>query len=193
MKHVMIDIEALDKKPTAAIVSLAAAVFDPMTGRVDASMYRTVNIESSEAAGGTIGADTVKWWFKKSRDVQAAVLSDQAVQLGVALADLNLFVLAYCDADSVKVWARGTDYDMPIISHAMQSIGIRPVWNFWNVRDVRTVEEISLMVCGYASRRLVDENKHNAAADVWNQIAQLSDNLKAIAAAGNDKSAEAAL
>ena len=49
------------------------------------------------------------------------------------------------------------------------------------------------MVCGYASRRLVDENKHNAAADVWNQIAQLSDNLKAIAAAGNDKSAEAAL
>ena len=153
MKHVMIDIEALDKKPTAAIVSLAAAVFDPMTGRVDASMYRTVNIESSEAAGGTIGADTVKWWFKKSREVQAAVLSEQAVQLGVALADLNLFVLAYCDADSVKVWARGTDYDMPIISHAMQSLGIRPVWNFWNVRDVRTVEEISLMVCGYASRR----------------------------------------
>ena len=102
MKHVMIDIEALDKKPTAAIVSLAAAVFDPMTGRVDASMYRTVNIESSEAAGGTIGADTVKWWFKKSREVQAAVLSDQAVQLGVALADLNLFVLAYCDADSVR-------------------------------------------------------------------------------------------
>jgi hypothetical protein len=180
------------KKANCGDRPLAAAVFDPMTGRVDASMYRTVNIESSEAAGGTIGADTVKW-FKKSREVQAAVLSDQAVQLGVALADLNLFVLAYCDADSVKVWARGTDYDMPIISHAMQSLGIRPVWNFWNVRDVRTVEEISLMVCGYASRRLVDENKHNAAADVWNQIAQLSDNLKAIAAAGNDKSAEAAL
>jgi hypothetical protein len=41
-------------------------------------------------------------------------------------------------------------------------------------------------------RRLVDENTLQSAADV-NQIAQLSDNLKAIAAAGNDKSAEAAL
>lgn len=193
MKHVMIDIEAMDIKPTAAIASLAAAVFDPMTGSVSASLYRTVDIESSQAAGGAIGASTVKWWFKKSRDVQAAVLSDQAVKLFVALDDLNQFIRDYCDADSVKVWARSTDYDMPIIARAMQSVGIRPAWNFWNVRDVRTVEEVSLMVCGYASGRLVDTTKHNAAADVWNQIAQVSDNLQAIAAATENKSAEAAL
>lgn len=182
MKHVMIDIEALDKKPTAAIVSLAAAVFDPMTGSVDVSMYRIVNIESSEAAGGTIGADTVKWWFKQSGEVRAQVLKEDAVSLDCALGDLNDFVLDYCDPESVKIWARGTDYDMPIIYSALRAVDITPAWRFWNVRDVRTVEEVALTVCGYASSRLVDNEKHNASADVWNQIAQLSDNLKSIAA-----------
>lgn len=193
MKHIMIDIEAMDKKTTAAIVSIAAAVFDPMTGYVEKSMYHTVDIESSEAAGGTIGADTLKWWFRKPREVQAAVLCDRAVQLGIALDELNQFIVESCDIDSVKVWSRGTDYDMPVISHAMRSVGTQPVWNFWNVRDVRTVEQIALIVCGHASRRLVDRNKHNAAADVLNQIAQLSDNLKAIVALGDAKAAEAAL
>ncbi|MGR8620255.1 3'-5' exoribonuclease domain-containing protein [Escherichia coli] len=119
MKHVMIDIEAMDNKPTAAIASIAAAIFDPISGEVSASMYRRIAIESSEAFGGTLGA-----------------------------------------------------------------VDLKPVWNFWNVRDVRTVEEVALTVWGYASNRLVDPEKHNAAADVWNQIAKLSDNLKSLAAKG---------
>jgi hypothetical protein len=184
MKHVMIDIEAMDNKPTAAIASIAAAIFDPVSGAVSASMYRRVAIESSEAFGGTLGAETIKWWFKQSGEARAEVLKEDAVALPSALSDLNLFILEYCDMDSVKVWARGTDYDMPIIYNALRAVDLGPVWNFWNVRDVRTVEEVALTVCGYASNRLVDNEKHNAAADVWNQIAQLSDNLKNLAAKG---------
>ncbi|HEJ8310525.1 TPA: 3'-5' exoribonuclease [Klebsiella michiganensis] len=184
MKHVMIDIEAMDNKPTAAIASIAAAVFDPVSGEVFASMYRRIAIESSESFGGTLGAETIKWWFKQSSEVRAEVLKEGAVVLPCALSDLNMFILKYCDMDSVKVWARGTDYDMPIIYNALRAVDLPPAWNFWNVRDVRTVEEAALTVCGYASKRLVENEKHNAAADVWNQIAQLSDNFKSLAAKG---------
>ncbi|HED1599544.1 TPA: 3'-5' exoribonuclease [Enterobacter hormaechei subsp. hoffmannii] len=182
MKHVTIDIEAMDNKPTAAIASIAAAIFDPMSGEVFASMYRAIAIESSEAFGGTLGAETIKWWFKQSGEVRAEVTKEGADSLPVALSELNMFILRNCDQASVKVWARGTDYDMPIIYNALRGVDLSPVWNFWNVRDVRTVEEVALTVCGYSSKRIVDFEKHNAAADVLNQIAQLSDNLKSLAA-----------
>lgn len=181
MKHVMIDIEAMDNKPTAAIASIAAAIFDPMSGEVFASMYRRIAIESSEAFGGTLGAETIKWWFKQSGEVRAEVAKEGADSLPVALSELNMFILRNCDQSSAKVWARGTDYDMPIIYNALRGVDLSPVWNFWNVRDVRTVEEVALTVCGYSSKRIVDSAKHNAAADVLNQIAQLSDNLKSLA------------
>lgn len=184
MKHVMIDIEAMDNEPTAAIASIAAAIFDPMSGSVSASIYRIVDIKSSEALGGTLGAETIKWWFKQSGEVRAQVLKEDAVSLHSALGDLTDFILDYCDPGSVKVWARGTDYDMPIIYNALRAVDLSPAWRFWNVRDVRTVEEVALTVYGYASSRLVDSEKHNAAADVWNQIAQLSDNLKSLTAKG---------
>ncbi|MFB9085557.1 3'-5' exonuclease [Erwinia tracheiphila] len=93
MKHVMIDIEAMDNKPTAAIASVAAAIFDPMSGKVFASMYRAIAIESSEAFGGTLGAETIRWWFKQSGEVRAEVTKEGAGSLPVALSELNRFIL----------------------------------------------------------------------------------------------------
>lgn len=49
MKHVMIDIEVMDNKPTAAITSIAAAIFDPMSGQLSDNL-------KSLAAKGALGA-----------------------------------------------------------------------------------------------------------------------------------------
>ncbi|HBR1366639.1 TPA: 3'-5' exoribonuclease [Klebsiella pneumoniae] len=179
--HVMIDIEALDNKPTAAIASIAAAFFEPVTGTVGPSLYLPVDIVSSESGGGTLGADTVKWWLKQSAEARAEINSDRCICLFDAMEALNVFIDTRCnDSRQLKVWARGTDYDLPIIYHAMRQMGITPFWHFWNVRDVRSVEEVSILLTGIRSVKVVSPEKHHALADVLNQIAQLSDNLSTI-------------
>ncbi|EDT6692644.1 3'-5' exoribonuclease [Salmonella enterica subsp. enterica] len=182
MNNIMIDIEALDNKPTAAIVSIAAAFFEPMTGKIGPSIYLPVDVVDAQYRGGTIGAETIQWWMKQNQVARNEISSDIALLLQTALYSLNDFCDTCDDLDNLKLWARGADYDFPIIYHSMRLIGIRPLWSFWNVRDVRTVAEVALALRGHASRRTVFEQSHHAMNDVINQIAKLSDDMKIIAA-----------
>ncbi|WP_213132209.1 3'-5' exonuclease [Citrobacter sp. FP75] len=193
MNNVMIDIEALDTKPTAAIASIAAAFFDPLTGAVGDTFYTRVDIEDSARFDGTIGASTVKWWLRQSAAARAELTSNDAKGIFPTLLDLNAFINGADDAKSVKIWARETDYDLPIIYSAMRTFDIAPCWSFWNVRDVRTVHEMVLILQGHASSRLVSDVAHQALCDVLNQIAQLTDNIRTISMDGVAKAIEASL
>ncbi|MCV5360349.1 3'-5' exoribonuclease, partial [Escherichia coli] len=39
MKHLMIDLETMDNKPTSAIASIGAVFFDPETGEMGEQFY----------------------------------------------------------------------------------------------------------------------------------------------------------
>lgn len=193
MNNVMIDIEALDDKPTAAIASIAAAFFDPLTGEVGEKFYVRVDVEDSARFDGTIGASTFKWWLKQNAAARAEVAANDGISIFQAVLDVNAFIKGADDTKSVKVWARGIAYDLPIIYSAMRTFDIAPCWSFWNVRDVRTVHEMALMLAGHASNRLVSDIAHQALCDVLNQIAQLTDNIRAISMDGVAKAIEASL
>ena len=187
MNNIMIDIETLDNKPTAAIVSIAAAFFDPRTGEIGMSIYIPVNVADAQYKGATIGADTVKWWMKQNLCARDELVSDAGLPLSESLYKFNDFCCFCDDSDNLKIWARGTDFDLPVIYHSMRLTGIRPAWNFWNARDVRTVAEIALTICGHSSMRAVLEHPHHAMNDVINQIARLSDDIKNISAVRAEK------
>ncbi|EBR0084924.1 3'-5' exoribonuclease [Salmonella enterica subsp. enterica] len=182
MNNIMIDIEALDIKPTAAIISIAAAFFEPLTGEVGSTLYLPVDVIDAQCQGGTIGAGTIKWWMKQNQAARDEITSNAGLPLSTALYRLNDFCDSCDDLDNLKLWARGADYDFPIIYQSMRLIGIRPLWSFRNVRDVRTVAEVALALHGHASRRTVFDQSHHAMNDVINQIAKLSDDMKIIAA-----------
>lgn len=142
-KHLMIDLETMGNKPDSAIVAIGAVPFDMVSGVTDdAIFYEVVELRSSASYGGSIDADTVLWWLDKSDNARSEITnSEKAIDLPVALANLNTFVSAYCD-ERIQVWGNGSNFDNVILRSAYEHCGITPFWKHWNDRDVRTIVEL---------------------------------------------------
>jgi len=70
--------------------------------------------------------------------------------------------------DALRIWARGTDYDISILNLAYRRISQEPPWQYWKTRDVRTYLE----ACRYTSPR---KNTHRALEDALNQARDVID------------------
>lgn len=139
MDHIMIDLEAMDTEPTAAIVSLAAVEFDPQSNALGRRFYQRVSLDSSQRQGGTLGADTVQWWLRQDAAPRSEIINAGA-SISHALNELCCFILRIAPIDDVQIWAKGTDYDLPILYSALRRAGLTPPWKFYNVNDVRTLQ-----------------------------------------------------
>ncbi len=42
----------------------------------------------------------------------------------------------------VKVWGNGANFDIGILEHAYDQYQIEIPWEFWNVRDCRTIKDM---------------------------------------------------
>lgn len=144
MKHLMIDLESMDNKPTAAMTALAAVFFNPETGEIGPRFYRRISLANSVDYGCTMGADTVLWWMRQSVEARSEFLCDDCQDLDFALQDFSAFIQENSDPRHVQVWGKGPSFDNVIIKHAAEKCGlIQPLWNFWNDRDVRTIEQLA--------------------------------------------------
>ncbi|WP_436882821.1 3'-5' exonuclease [Enterobacter asburiae] len=170
MQHIMIDLETMDEPPAAAIVAIAAVAFDPEEGVIGKQFYQRVNLESSVRHGGTIGAETVKWWMRQPAEARSEIVSDDAVDIKRAIGELGCFILRNSQHPDAILWARRTDFDIPIITSAMERIDITPTWKFWNVRDVRTLEHAAI-AAGMDPRTSVtfEGQRHHAMNDAIHQ------------------------
>lgn len=170
MQHIMLDLETMDNKPTAAIVAIGAVVFDLDSGTLGKRFYQRVRLKDSQKHGGTIGADTVKWWLRQSAEARSEITTDGASGLVSALIGFQCFILRNSPDPDARIWARGTDFDIPIITSAMSRINMPVPWKFWCVRDVRTIEEAA-RDAGIDPRTAVpfEGEKHNALDDAIHQ------------------------
>ena len=134
MADLMIDIEGLGTGPDTTILTIAAQSFDPLgTGHFDQHYYCRVDLESQE--GRSIQQSTIDWWA-----TQPAVSREEAfgetdrIPLRQALEELGKIAW-----HAKRIWANGPTYDMNILEHAYKSLGMNIPWQFYNVRDARTV------------------------------------------------------
>ena len=132
-KNVMIDIEGLDTGPQATILTIAAQAFDPFDkGYLTESFYARITLESQEDR--SINEDTINWWATQKEAAAEAFAEENRIPLVEALE--GLYKLCW-HADFI--WANGPTYDMNILEHAYRSYERVPPWQFYKVRDARTV------------------------------------------------------
>lgn len=134
MADLMIDIEGLGTGPETTILTIAAQSFDPFgTGYYDQSYYARITLESQE--NRRIEQGTIDWWA-----TQPAVVRDEAfAEHGRIPLDQALGELAKLIWHSKRIWAQGPTYDMNILEHAYKSFGMSLPWQYYMVRDSRTV------------------------------------------------------
>ena len=161
----MIDIEGLGTGPDAAILTIAAQSFDPFgTGHYDRHYYARITLESQEIR--RIQDDTLAWWATQPEAQAEAFAEDNRIPLDQALDEL--YRLAW---QHDYIWAQGPTYDINILEHAYKSYNKTQPWQFYRIRDSRTV--LSLW-----PGRPVPPTSHHALEDTRKQINILQQTLK---------------
>ena len=142
---IMIDIETVDTKPTAGILSIAAVPFEIWSGRTHhLPFYNMLDIHKQIADGRTMSLDTMLWWNKQSEKARNEAFSGTK-PLHHSLADLRLFIKEKCTED-VRVWANSPSFDLAILKNAVEAqkdfYNADSFWKYWQERDVRTYADI---------------------------------------------------
>lgn len=133
----MIDIEGLGTSPTATIVTIAAQTFNPFAEGISDEylkrhFYARITLESQPDRH--IEDGTVEWWGTQPEAAAEAFAEDNRIDLDAALDQLYKLTWPHD-----FVWANGPTYDMNILEHAYRSYGKNLPWQYYKVRDARTI------------------------------------------------------
>lgn len=147
--HFMIDLETLGTTPQAPILSIGAVAFDPDTGQMDEGCDVTVDLASA-MEGRHPDAGTIQWWLSQEATAQTAAFSGKA-SLSLALDILRAYLHAQCNERGDRVvWGNGATFDISMLEDAYRQYRKGIPWDFWNVRDVRTITDLCR---GFISKR----------------------------------------
>jgi DNA polymerase III epsilon subunit-like protein len=161
--HVMLDLETLDVRPTASILTIGAVKFDPYGNDIERpdcdKFYVKVDLDSCDRLGLTVDDNTVAWWGQQSAEAQAEAFSEDG---RISIEDAMQQLYKFCWGAKC-VWSHGAGFDVVILEHVFNRVGRAVPWKFWQVRDTRTMFDLG-----------IDPNrppilKHHALEDAWNQ------------------------
>lgn len=166
MADLMIDIEGLGTGPDTTILTIAAQSFDPLgSGYHERHYYARITLESQE--NRSIQQDTINWWATQPDAAREEAFGEtDRIPLDQALDELAKFIW-----HAKHVWAQGPTYDMNILEHAYKSYNKSLPWQFYAVRDSRTV--FSLW-----PDQPIPPTSHHALEDCRRQIGMLQNTLK---------------
>lgn len=166
----MLDIETLDTKQSAVILSIAMVEFYPNdnSGATQiAHVFPSVTDQIKE--GRTTSGDTAIWWMTQDTTAQLQMIEGRRrfEANGMPLDSIRDIIIAnVMNADAI--WAKGPDFDCKIVE---DFLGTKFRWPFWKNRCVRTLNSVYPEYAQMASiEGLV---KHNAVDDCHIQIAQI--------------------
>lgn len=135
--HLMIDLETMDTRPTASILSIGAVVFNPVKGTLGNRLHRTVLLDSCLDLGLTVSGDTIMWWLRQSDEARAAIAKGN-MTLQFVLQDLAFFI---AQNPVHRVWSHGTVFDIAVLEHAFRAAKHKLPWAYNDSRDTRTIFE----------------------------------------------------
>lgn len=151
MSHIMLDLETLDTKTSAVVLSIGAVVFDPSSvGTVGSgsTFYAemTDDTETQQAHGRTISGKTVGWWMQQSATAQGLFAELPAnsnmrrrMNTHNALSAFSNFVFKNGGRDA-QIWGNGSDFDNLILGSLYESFNISKPWSYGKNRCYRTMK-----------------------------------------------------
>ena len=159
----MIDLETLDTKPTASILTIGAVKFDPFGDDLNSKkcekLYIKVDLDSCDRIGLTTSEDTIAWWSQQSKEAQDEAFSTEGrIPIHEAMNQLYKFCWG-----AQRVWSHGAAFDIVICENVFAKLQKLTPWDFWQVRCTRTLFDIGI------NPQRPPVLKHHALEDAWNQ------------------------
>ena len=172
-RFLMVDIETLDVEVTAAIVSIGAVTFDPRKdGLEDEEEFSlTIDQRSNRIHGRSVSESTLAWWEAQEPEARDATFGGPHVELSTALREFTEWV-NILRPTCTRVWAKDPDFDVKILAHACQQLGIFWPFKFWEARSCRTAMEMAYPEGNFPVLAM-DGPKHHAIADAKVQALEI--------------------
>ena len=160
--HATIDLETIDTRPQSTVLSLGAVKFNPFDNSEPYNeLYFKISIDDQDQLGRTASDDTIEWWSKQDPKIMEEAFDQKgAITVEEALSKINKFVVGVD-----VLWGQGYGFDYTIIEDMYRSLGKPIPYNFWQVRDSRTL----FSVCKEDPRKKIQNDLHNALADAYYQ------------------------
>jgi hypothetical protein len=140
MADIMIDIESLDTTPDCVILTIGAVLFDPKgQGIIDKIEIRPTIEDQTEIYNRSINEATLEWWSKQNPEAIEEAMGDRdRVSFKEAMDQLYKFCWNHG-----KPWSHGAPFDIVAMEHAWRQFGQLAPWPYYNVRDTRTLFDIT--------------------------------------------------
>jgi len=158
MQHqVHIDLETLDTKHTAKILSIGAVCGQEQ-------FYTEIALDHYPETGHfTISDSTVKWWDEQG-GFQPSTVPQSPHEAVTSF--VRWFDRQDIDSKKLEVWANSPSFDCAILHNHFNYYSVNHPWRFYHERDVRTIKSLAtamrLNIRPY-------KNPHNALEDAKNQ------------------------
>ena len=171
---IMFDLETLGTTPDCVVLTLGAVKFDPRNGTIDPEgLLLKINADEQFSMGRTHSEDTLSWWSNQAPEIQEAAFGEQGRLSVVDAADqFHRFVW-----NSDRVWSQGS-FDVNIMEHLFRQLEKPLPWNYWQVRDSRTLFD-------FVDGELDRSKHHDAFEDAVAQAKGVCRALKKIGWRGN--------
>lgn len=166
MQDVMIDVETLDTRPSAVLLSIAAVRFDIANPRAfDSNTFHVhIDIDSCFELGRTMSGSTFLWWLDQDYDARQRMTQAERIPLRTALQELSAFI-----NEKDRVWGNGAGFDNVILADAYRSVNMEVPWRFWGDMCYRTVKNLYRDV----PKPKFENVRHDALADALHQAVHL--------------------
>lgn len=160
--HGMIDLETLDVKPSATVLTLGAVKFNPFDlSEPYGELYLKISIDDQDRLGRTTSDSTIKWWSEQDPAImEEAFDQTNAVSVEEALQQLNKWVVGVDE-----IWGQGYGFDVTMLEDMYRNIGKPIPWQFWQISDARTITKRM----PEDPRKKMQTALHNALADAYFQ------------------------
>ena len=161
--HGMIDIETLDTRPSCTVLSIGAVKFNATTDAEPYDeLYFKVSVDDQDRLGRTTSDGTIEWWSKQD----PKIMEEAFDQTGAITVEQALARITKWSVGLDTLWGHGYGFDITILEDMYRSIGKPIPWNFWQVKDSRTL----FGMCEQDPRKMLGQNDlHNALADAYFQ------------------------
>lgn len=178
-KLAVVDIETLDKTPSAIIFAIGCVVIDIQQLEIVNEFYTVVNPNQK---GRTAGNGTPEWWLKQSVESPEAFKQLQASYgvsktLEFVLRDFELFLIEEFGAEKVNMFGNGPEFDNVILDDAFAWAGLKTPWPYWGNQSIRT-SNLLMQIAGVKVEREFIGIKHHALDDAHHEANLLIDALK---------------
>lgn len=136
--HIMTDIETIGVRPGAIVLSAAFVRFSD-----EAHMTINLSVPDQEMLGLEKDPLTEAWWRDKPQEWARATSDPRP--LAIALPYIAQWLAWAAAGSDFQIWCHGATFDCPLLGEVYRRAGIACPWQFWQVRDTRTLYDLALV------------------------------------------------